>query len=64
MKEKLKVLEGEKIPASIFRARLLSVMESLVEYLKEKGMKLSEIAALLNRDNRTIWTVYNRSKKK
>ena len=62
MKDRLKVKSEKIIPISIFRARLLSILESLVEYLKEdKGMKFSEIAIVLNRDNRTIWTAYNRA---
>ena len=65
MKEKLKILPGKSIPVSIFRPRLLSVLESLVEFLREKnGMRFGEIAVALNRDNRTVWTVYNRAVKK
>jgi len=65
MKERLDVCSEKTIPVSIFRARLLSVLESITEYLKEdKGMKFSEIAAMLNRDNRTIWTVYKRAAEK
>ena len=51
------------IPTSIFRDRALSVLEAISEYLKEKkGMRYSEIAKLLNRDDRTIWTAYKRAK--
>jgi len=53
------------IPSSIFRDRSLSVLEAMVEYFKEKKqMKYSEIARLLNRDDRTIWTAYKRAKEK
>ena len=53
------------IPSSIFQDRELSVLEAMVEYFKEKkGMKYSEIARLINRDDRTVWTVYKRAKKK
>jgi len=53
------------IPSSVFQNRNLSVLEAMVVYLKEdKSLKYSEIAKLLNRDDRTIWTVYNRAKKK
>ena len=53
------------IPSSIFQDRELSVLEAMVEYFKEKkGMKYSEIARLLNRDDRTIWTSYKRAKEK
>ncbi|OIO64387.1 hypothetical protein COY28_06895 [Candidatus Woesearchaeota archaeon CG_4_10_14_0_2_um_filter_57_5] len=53
------------IPSGIFRQRDLSVLEAMVVYLKvERGMTYHEIAALLNRDDRTIWTCYNRAQKK
>jgi hypothetical protein len=40
-------------------------MESVVFYMKNTlDMKYSEIAIELNRDQRTIWTVYNRAVKK
>lgn len=53
------------IPTSIFQDRDLSVLEAIAEYLKEKkGMRYSEIAKLLNRDDRTIWTSYKRAKEK
>jgi len=53
------------MPSSIFRDRELSVLEAIVEFFKErKKMKYSEIARLLNRDDRTIWTAYKRAKEK
>jgi len=53
------------IPTLIFRDRKLSVLEAMVEYLKdEKQLSYHEIAVLLNRDDRTIWTCYSRAKKK
>jgi hypothetical protein len=53
------------IPSHILRDRSLSVLEIIVEYLKEKKkLTYHEIAVLLNRDDRTIWTCYNRAKKK
>lgn len=53
------------IPSSIFKDRKLSVLEVMAEYFKEvKGLKYSEIARLLNRDDRTIWTAYKRAKEK
>jgi len=40
-------------------------MESVVYYMKTKlEMTYHEIAISLNRDDRTIWTVYNRALKK
>ena len=57
--------ESIPIPSSIFRDRSLSVLEVLVEYLKDKHQRsFHEIAVLLNRDDRTIWTVYSRVKQK
>ena len=53
------------IPISIFVDRSLSVLEVIVEYLKENlHLTYHQIALLTNRDDRTIWTVYNRSQKK
>ena len=53
------------IPSNIFIDRSISVLEAIVKYLKEKkGLTYHEIAVLLNRDDRTIWTVYQRARKK
>jgi len=55
----------EKIPLSAFSNSKLSALEIIVKYLKEnKNKKYSEIARLLNRDDRTIWSTYNNAKKK
>ena len=55
----------EHIPSSIFLDRGVSVLEAIVEYLKDKReLTYHKIAVLLNRDDRTIWTCYNRAKKK
>ena len=52
------------LPTSIFKDRKLTTLESIVVYLKEQGLKYSEIAKLLDRDQRNIWTVYSRARKK
>lgn len=53
------------IPSSIFRDRNLAPLEALTEHLKDNlGMSFHEIAVLLNRNDRTIWTCYSRAKKK
>ena len=53
------------VPTSIFRDRTLKPLEALVEYLKEvNNLTYHQIAKLLNRNDRTIWTVYQRAKKK
>ena len=64
-KEKIK-LEAEQLNFSveIFSDRRLSILESVVYYLKKKGLGNSEIAQLLGRDSRNIWTLYSRSVRK
>ena len=52
------------IPISLFKDRGLSVLEHIVFNLKERGMKFSQIARALKRNPRTIWTVYQRARKK
>ena len=52
------------IPVSIISNRSLSVLESIVSYMKDNfNLRYSQIALLLCRDQRTIWTVYNRRRK-
>ncbi len=56
---------GRDIPISIFNNDKLSVLEAVVKYLKEiQGLKLIEIALMLNRNSKTIWTTYNNASKK
>jgi len=59
-------IKGVKVylPMSIFENRKLTVLESIIVYLKEKGMKYNEIGELLERDQRNIWTIYSRAVKK
>ena len=53
------------IPVSILQDRNISVLENIVSYLKDTfGLTYHKIAVLLNRNDRTIWTVYQRAKKK
>lgn len=60
--EENKALE---IPLSVLSVQDLSALESICRYLKdEKGLKYSEIANLLNRDQRTIWVTCHNSLKK
>ena len=55
----------EGIPLSAFLNEKLSSLEIIVKYLKENiGKTYHEIAVLLNRDDRTIWSTYNNSLKK
>ena len=53
------------IPLEIFKNRDLGALESISLFLKdEKNMRYSEIAKALDRDQRTIWTTYNKAKNK
>ena len=53
------------IPVSILKDRKLSVLENITAYFKDTfGLTYHKIALLLNRNDRTIWTVYQRAKKK
>ncbi len=55
----------ETIPSYILKNKQLSVLENIVFYLKSKyHLHNSEIAKLLNKDPRTIWTVLYRIQKK
>lgn len=57
--------EAMAIPIRVLQNRQFGVLEAAVVYLKDEiGLKYSEIARLLNRDDRTIWNVYNNAKKK
>ena len=52
-------------PIYILKNRNLSVLESIVVYLKEKlNLSLIKISSLLKRDPSTIWTIYHRALKK
>ena len=53
------------IPVSVFVDRRFSVLEAIVCYLRDRfKLRYSQIAILLNRDERNIWTVYKRAMKK
>ena len=53
------------IPYSIFKDRKYGVLEALSMYMKDMlKMNYSEIARALDRNPRTIWTAYNRARKK
>ena len=65
LKSKLDIQSDFFIPVSIFSNLKLSILEIIVKYLKEElNLNYHNIAVLLKRDDRTIWTVYNRSLKK
>lgn len=53
------------LPLSVVADRKLSVLEGIVYYLKKKySLSYHDIALLLRRDDRTVWTVYKRALKK
>jgi hypothetical protein len=53
------------IPLSIFSERTLSILETLCLYIKENfSLTYHNISLLLERDERTIWTVIKRAEKK
>jgi hypothetical protein len=53
------------IPLAVFRTDKISCLEIIVKYLKEETKKTyHQIAIILNRDDRTIWSTYNNSMKK
>jgi len=64
--KKLKLRKEELfVPLSIFSLRRLSVLEALCVYLRENfNLSYHDIGILLDRNERTIWTVVNRAKKK
>ncbi len=53
------------IPARVIADRRRSVLETLSCELHDKqGLTFAQIARLLNRNDRTIWTAYDRARKK
>ena len=53
------------VPLIIFRDRTFSVLETIVAFLKDSlHMRYCQIARRLCKDDRTIWTIYRRFKKK
>jgi len=58
------IVSDINIPIMKFSDRDFTIFESLVLYLKNYGLRNHEIAVRLHRDDRTIWSVYSRVKKK
>ena len=56
--------KGIKISIEVFADRRLSILESLVWHLRGRGYKNVEIAELIGRDARNVWTLYSRARKK
>ncbi len=58
------VISNIMIPVSAFANRSFSTLESLVGFIKELDYTNHDVALMLHLDDRTIWTVYDRVKKK
>ncbi|MFH0869575.1 MAG: hypothetical protein V1866_00780 [archaeon] len=52
------------IPLSAFKNSQLSILESLVSFLRESNLTYADIARMIGRDQRTVWTVHARFKNK
>lgn len=53
------------LPVSIFDNAKLSIMEAIAVYLKDTlNFTYHKIAIIIHRDDRTVWTAYQRAKKK
>jgi hypothetical protein len=63
-KNKQKINFDFVIGLNVFSERRLSVMEHLVSNLRDRGLKLTKIADLTGKSPKTIWSFYNRAKKK
>lgn len=67
--EKQEILEEvlakkEGLPISIFRSGV-SGLEAIVVYLKDvKGLRITEISKILNRKRSTLYTTYQKAKRK
>ena len=65
MSGQFQACSGTEIPLRVISDRKLGALEAITSYLKDvMGMRYCAIARLLNRDDRTIWTSYQRSRKK
>lgn len=52
-----------RIPISAFDNKL-SVFEAITAYLKDKGLSFHNIALVVHRNEKTVWTVYQRALQK
>ena len=53
------------LPINMFTSRTFSVLETIVFYLRTShNLTFNQISGLLNKNYRTIWTVYRRALKK
>jgi len=62
---KISLVDLILIPVEVFSDSRFHALEAVTVYLHDNlNLKFSQIADLLNRDQRTIWTVYSRARKK
>jgi len=53
------------VPLKIFAEKRSSILESIVVHLKDEySLGYRQISALINRDERTVWTAFSRAAKK
>lgn len=52
------------MPLNLFKERRLSMLETIVLFLKNKGLPNKDIAKFLNRDQKTVSCVLHRVKTK
>jgi hypothetical protein len=67
LKGALDISSKESIPFEALRAKEnygLSVFESLAYHLAKKGYDWHEIAGIMHRHDKTVWTILDRAKKK
>jgi cyanate lyase len=55
---------SEKIPLKLIQHENLTIFEAIVLHKKNLGFKFTEIAKLLGRDQRNIWTIYSRASRR
>jgi len=57
--------EETMIPSCILRTGQVGILQTITKYLKENlNLSFHEIAVLLNKDDRVVWTTYNNAIKK
>jgi len=63
-KGRLDISSEEMLPISVFQNRRLSVFENIAHHLEKNGHDWHEIARILHRDDKTVWTILDRAKRK
>lgn len=60
----LDMTSADHIPFGIFSNKKLSVFENIAYYLAKQGRDWHDIAMILHRNDKTVWTVLDRAKRK